>query len=227
MVLYGYIRVSTDMQVETGNGINAQMDACTKWASQNVLTVQHFYIEGAISGASSLEKRPVLLDAISRLGAGDTLLVATRDRIGRDTFVIAMIEAAVKRQKAKIVSVLQESTNGDGAEANLMRRIVDSFGEYERLIIKNRIHKAMQAKRTRNEFVGTVPYGKRLQADGVHLEDEPEELAILEQIRVLRSTGMRARYIAEHLNDRGFLNRERQWNAKSIRIRFKILDKKK
>ena len=226
MAIYGYIRVSTDTQLESGNGINAQMDACAKWASQQGLTVKHYYIDGAVSGATSLDKRPVLLDAISRLGVGDTLLVARRDRIGREALVVAMIEAAIKRQKAMLVSVSEDSTNGDTAESILMRRIVDAFGEYERIIIKHRIHKALQAKKARNEFVGRVPYGKKLASDNIHLEDEPEEIAILEQIRVLRSTKMGPRYIAEHLNSRGFLNRSKRWNAKSIRIRFKILDKK-
>ena len=60
------------------------------------------------------EKRPVLLDAIAALGPGDILMVAKRDRLSRgDPFVTAMIEAAVQRAGARILSAAGEGTESD------------------------------------------------------------------------------------------------------------------
>jgi hypothetical protein len=51
-----------------------------------------------------------------------------------------------------------------------MRRLIDSFAEYERLIIGARTKSAPAAKRARGERVGALPFGYRLAADGVQLE---------------------------------------------------------
>ena len=47
-----------------------------------------------------------------------------------------------------------------------MRRIVDAFGEYERLLIKARTRAALRAKKARGERIGQIPYGRRLTGSG-------------------------------------------------------------
>lgn len=58
------------------------------------------------------------------------LIVAKRDRLGRDPMVVAMIESAVKRKGARIVSAAGEGTDSDSPTDILMRRMVDAFAEY-------------------------------------------------------------------------------------------------
>ena len=48
-----------------------------------------------------------------------------------------------------------------------------------------------------------MPFGKRLAADGVHLEDNPEEQTILDEIQTLREQGLSLRLVAEELNRQG------------------------
>lgn len=86
------------------------------------------------------------MDALSILGSGDVLLVAKRDRLGRDPLIVALIEAAVSRKGCRIVSAAEEGTASDGPTDVLMRRMVDSFAEYERLVIKSRTRAALDAK---------------------------------------------------------------------------------
>jgi DNA invertase Pin-like site-specific DNA recombinase len=91
-----------------------------------------------------------------QLKPGDSLLVAKRDRLGRDPIVVAMIESAVVRKGARIVSAAGEGTEGDEPSHVLMRHLIDAFAEYERLIIVARTKAALQAKKARGERVGYI-----------------------------------------------------------------------
>ena len=225
MKIFAYLRVSTDKQAESGVGLSAQRDSCLKWAETHGTVVEHFYSDEGVSGSTGLDKRPALLEAISCLSKGDVLLVAKRDRLARsEPLTLAMIEAAVNRKNAKIVSVAGEGTNSDDPSEVLMRRMVDAFSEYERNIIRARTKSAMQTMKKGNERVGHIPFGFRLSDDGVHLEEDEEEQSILRQLQELIASGLSTRQIADELNRRQAFNRGKsKWNHGSVhRIRMRI-----
>ncbi len=62
-------------------------------------------------------------------------------------------------------------------------------------------------KRAVGERVGTVRFGYRPAADGLHLELDPAERGILSRIRELKAAGYTARQIADELNRQGFTTR--------------------
>src|SRR5262249_28883596 len=133
-----YLRVSTDEQAESGLGLESQLAACRAFAARMGWEIV-LIVEDTMSGGLKLEKRTILLDAIAALKHGDVLLVAKRDRLSRgDMLATATIEAFIERRKARIVSAAGEGTEADDPANVLMRRIVDAFGEYERLVIKSR-----------------------------------------------------------------------------------------
>ena len=207
MAIIIYRRVSTDDQVESGAGLAAQLNACKAYAERSGAVITAVFTDEGISGAKSLEQRPALLDAVGELSKGDVLLVAKRDRLGRDPLVVAMIEASVNRKGARIVSAAGEGTEGDDPSNILMRRLIDAFSEYERLIIGHRTKAAMQAMKRKGKRVGSVPYGYRLSADGIHLEEIQAEQEVISQARRLHQVGMGLSGIARHLNARGFVSR--------------------
>ena len=100
-----------------------------------------------------------------------------------------------------------------------MRRLIDSFAEYERLLISARTRAALAAKRRRGERVsGIVPFGYRLAADGRTLEADADEAATLEAIRRLRAEGRSLRGVADALNAAGILTRARTpWRFEYVR----------
>src|SRR5262245_51029815 len=139
----GYLRVSTDKQAETGLGLDAQRASIAACMHRLGLTLAQVFEDAGTSGALGVEDRPVLLDAIAALKRGDALIVSKRDRIGRDVIAVAMIERLVAKRGARIVSAAGEGTEGgNDPAAVLMRRLIDSFGEYERLIIAARTRAA-------------------------------------------------------------------------------------
>lgn len=204
---YAYLRVSTQDQAESGSGLAAQLDACRRFArSQDAELAAEFEDKG-VSGAKGLESRPGLLDAIATLNKGDVLIVAKRDRLGRDPIKVAMIESAVARKGARIVSAAGEGTDGDDPASVLMRRMIDAFAEYERLLIGARTKAALGAKKARGERTGAVPYGYRLASDGVHLDPIAEEQKVIAEAHRLHKAGQSLRAIARELDRRGFVSR--------------------
>jgi site-specific DNA recombinase len=214
-----YLRVSTDEQAESGLGLEAQRAACHATAARNAWVIGPEF-EDDTSGGLSLEKRPTLLEALGELARGDILLVAKRDRLSRgEMLTTAMIEAAVKRAGARIVSAAGEGTDSDDPASILMRRIIDAFGEYERLIIRARTRSALKAKKARGERYGQVPYGQRLAADGVRLEHdqaEAEAVALILELRAVEPrTSLRA--IAAELDRRNVPTKSgRGWKHSTV-----------
>lgn len=217
-----YRRVSGEEQALSGHGLNAQEDAMRSYAARNGWEIIGVFTDAAVSGSEGLENRPAMLEAIATLRKGDILLVSKRDRIGRlEPMAMAMIEAAVQRKGARIVSAAGEGTESDDPSSILMRRMIDAFAEYERLIIKARTKSALKAKKTRDEKTGgIIPYGWMLgsgytRPDGKVVKTLvacPEEQSIIEEIKQLRAQGQTLQAIASELNARGIQRRGGKWD---------------
>lgn len=203
MATLAYLRVSTTAQAESGAGLDAQLDACTRASG----ALGGVYRDEGVSGSTGLEKRPGLLAAIADLKRGDVLMVAKRDRLGRDPLVVAMIESAVSRKGARIVSAAGEGTDSDSPSDVLMRRMVDAFAEYERLIIGARTKAALGAKKARGERVGGIPYGYCLTPDGKRLTANETEQEAIRLVRILKDGGESLSAIARALTDKGYKSR--------------------
>ncbi|TXG87851.1 MAG: recombinase family protein [Rhodocyclaceae bacterium] len=213
MATHAYLRVSTAQQAQSGAGLDAQEDACRRAAG----TLAGVYKDEGVSGKTGLDKRPALLEAIAELGKGDVLIVAKRDRLGRDPLAVAMIESAVKRKGARIASAAGEGSDGDSPTDILMRRMVDAFAEYERLVIGARTKSALQAKKARNERVGSIPYGHRLDDDGKTLIADNDERAIIAEVIQLQAEGLSLRAIAARLESAGHRPRGNGWHPQTVK----------
>lgn len=203
----GYLRVSTDQQADSGLGIEAQREAVLKTAARLGLPLVEVFIDAGLSGALDLENRPNLFAAVQGLKRGDVLIVAKRDRLGRDLVGVAMIERQIEKKGARIVSAAGEGTDGTDAGAMLQRQILDVFAEYERRLIGQRTKAALQAKRARGERAGNVPFGYQLGDDGQTLEKCEAEQAALAILEELRAAGFSLRQVAAELNRQGFTTR--------------------
>lgn len=212
-------RVSTEDQANSKAGINGQEDACREFIQRHPAPIRDVLYEEDYSGGLPLEKRPVLQSAIHLLKKGDILLVHKRDRMFRgDPFTNGFIENLIKKRGATLRSVAGEGTENDDPSSILMRRITDMFSEHERNVIKQRTKSALQAKKRRNERVGTIPYGYRLSNDGVHLEEIPEQIQAIEVMQRLKARGFSLRMIGRHLESMSILPpKSLLWTAESIR----------
>lgn len=204
-VAIAYLRVSTDTQ---DLGPEAQRNAIERWAQARGVRVVAMFEDHGISGGAPAEKRPGLLAALAALRENNAglLVAAKRDRIARDTVIAAMVEQAAQRAGATLATA-DGASDGVGPEGALMRGIVDVFAAYERGVIKSRTKAALGVKKSRNECVGQVPYGYTLAADGVHLTEDANEQATIEQIRGLRAGGMSLRGVTAECARLGLVSR--------------------
>ena len=81
------------------------------------------------------------------------------------------------------------------------------MSQWEREAIGERTRDAMRHKRANGERVGTVPFGYRVGADGVRLEADGAEQAILFSMEQLRAGGYTTHQIAVELNRLGLATR--------------------
>lgn len=214
MRVIAYIRVSRD---EQNIGLEVQQLSCEQYCKNQGLELVAIFSDDGISGGLSFDKRPGIVSAINELQNGDILLVAKRDRISRgDVLAMAMIESCVARKGARIISVVGEGTENDDPSSILMRRMVDAFAEYERLIIGARTKAALQTKKKKGQRVGHIPFGQQLSADGIHLEKCEIEQNVLREINEFNRRRWSMRDMAKRLNAQEMLNRGSNWNASSI-----------
>ena len=201
-----YTRVSTTDQAESGAGLAAQSAAIAAYAAKAGIPILGMFTDAGISGAAGLEDRPGLMAAVAGLRRGDVLLIAKRDRLGRDQMAVLMIEKAVSRKGATIVSA-DGLGNGDDAGSVFMRQVIDAAAVYERNLIKARTKAALAAKRKAGERTGEVPFGWRLDDAGRLAEDAAEQ-NVLAKIMVCRAAGMSLRQIAAILTGAGIVTKK-------------------
>lgn len=213
-----YTRLSPGERKTDRIGLDVQEAECRACAKrEGCEEIVEIVSEDEVSGGLSLEKRTELIRAIDLLEKGDVLIVAKRDRLSRgDVLTTAMIERMIERRGARVVSAAGEGTGDDDPGSVLMRRMIDAFAEYERLVIGARTKAALQAKKARGERVGMIPFGYRLAANGVYLEEDAREQAALSLIARARGEGLSLRKIATRLVEEGHEPRGKKWHATSI-----------
>lgn len=211
-----YARVSTQDQ---DDGLRAQVDICQKYLVDNDHSPDRYPVyRERISAGAPLAHRSELFAAVNRLPRHGMLLIAKRDRLARDPIHAATIESIVRRRKGRVVSAAGEGTEGDSPADVLMRRLIDAFAEYERLLIGDRTRVALAAKKARGEVAGNIPFGFQLADDGVHIEPNPYEQSIVGWVVYWRQhENCTQEEIARRLHERGYRTRNRRhWTQRLV-----------
>lgn len=205
-IAVAYLRVSTD---EQRLGPEAQRAAIEAWAARTGTAIAAWHTDQGVSGSADITDRPGLVAALAELrllGAG-VLVVAKRDRVARDMAIACAIERAVENLGAVVVAA-DGNGNGTDPAGVFMRRILDAASEHERGIIRARTKAALAVKAARGERVSRrPPWGWRVGPDGVHLEAEPREAAVVLAALELADAGRSYRAIAAELAAAGHRNR--------------------
>ena len=85
-----YIRVSTDKQEESGNGLEAQKECIKRFAALNNVFQVGDWFEETASGGASLDKRPILLAAKDLAKHHDVYLITSKlDRLARKAALVS------------------------------------------------------------------------------------------------------------------------------------------
>jgi len=206
MKAIGYVRVSTEKQADFGVSIDAQFEKVRAMAVVQGAELAEVIVDAGESAKSLNRPGMARLMALVDAGAVDTVIIAKLDRLTRSVADLAELLKRFERRGVSLVSVA-DSLDTRSAAGRLVLNIMVSVSQWEREAIGERTRDAMGHKRANGERVGTVPFGSRVAADGVHLEADPAEQGILARIRELNVAGFSTRRIADELNRQGLKTR--------------------
>jgi len=201
MKTVGYVRVSTDKQADHGVSLEAQAEKIRAMPVVHNAELIDIIVDGGES-AKSLN-RPGMARLLALVDAGEVqaVIIAKLDRLTRSVKDLWTLLERFERRGVALVSVAESLDTGSAA-GRLVLNIMTAVSQWEREAIGERTRDAMSHKRTNGERVGNIQFGYRLGVDGKHLEPDPGEQSVLDEIHRLRQSGKTLRGIAAALNQR-------------------------
>lgn len=208
MTIYGYTRVSTNIQAEEGESLEIQAQkihaAATLYCGGQ--PVKHIYRELGVSGAKPLATRPQGALMLAALQPGDVVIAAKLDRMFRSAVdAVQWLEKFKKRGFKLYLLDLGGDVTGDGV-SGLVFTILSAVAQFERERICERITEAKAYCKSKGMYAGgEVPFGYRLAKNpdksltGL-LEPIRSELLIIDDIMVYKKAGSSLRAIATFIS---------------------------
>ncbi|GEC94800.1 hypothetical protein ZRA01_08730 [Zoogloea ramigera] len=149
MPTFAYLRVSTTEQTT-----EQQLREITN--AGHVIEPDRVYVEHGVSGKVPALERPQFAHLRSRLTAGDTLVVAKLDRLGRNVLdVIATVEDLAKA--GITLEVLGLGKLDGSAQSQLTLNMLAAISQFERQIISERTKAKLAQKKAEGFKLGRPP----------------------------------------------------------------------
>jgi DNA invertase Pin-like site-specific DNA recombinase len=153
MIVYGYIRVSTDRQT-----VENQRYEISKFCEINNLVIGK-WIEETISGTKEYNKRSLgkLLKSIQK---DDILICAEISRLGRSLFMIMDILNLCLKKECKVWTIKDNFRLGDDIQSKVLAFAFGLSAEIERNLISQRTKEALARKKMEGVVLGR-PVGRK------------------------------------------------------------------
>lgn len=182
---YGYARVSTRGQASTGNSLEEQRNKLTEEGCEIIF-------EETFTGTKT--ERPQFQELLSKLKAGDTLVVTKMDRFARSALdgIKVVRELFEKDIKVHILNMgLVENT----PTGKLIFTIMSGFAEFERDMIVERTQEGKAIAKQREDFREGRPnkYTKKQMEHALALLEENSYKQVEEMTGISKSTLIRAK----------------------------------
>jgi DNA invertase Pin-like site-specific DNA recombinase len=218
----GYVRVSSDKQVQEGVSLDAQREKITQYCALYGIELIAIYVDEGVT-AKTL-KRPALRTAFARLDRGDadSLIVCKLDRRTRSLQDLnVLIERYFSADRFTLLSV-SESLDTRSPNGRFVLYILGIVAQWEREAISERTREALAHLRSRGVHIGPAGHGqayaKEIDAEGHRaIVEVPEEKQVIAEILASFDSGKTALTISRELNARGIQSpRRRQWSCKTV-----------
>lgn len=213
MRFVAYLRVSTDQQADSGQGLDIQEDACRAWARKHRHRLVDVVRDLGVSGTTDVAARPGLSRVMALLAAekADGIVVFRLDRLARDLVLQETFLDDLHRRGRELHSCSPtedahlENAEDDPSRA-LVRQILGSVAQYERAMTRLRLRAGRDRKRAAGGYAaGPPPYG--FAAVKGDLVPVPAEQSAIRLMRKLHGDGQSYRQIGEELTRRGIRSR--------------------
>lgn len=151
-ITYGYVRVSTSEQGDSGLGAEAQR----RRIEEAGIVVNVWVDDLGVSGAVAPERRPGASDLLARIQPGDALVVAKLDRLGRDTLDVLALAKLAQDQAWRLI-ILDLGLDTGTPVGRFSLTVLAAVAQLERDLIAERTRDALAALRRRGVRTGRPP----------------------------------------------------------------------
>ena len=173
-VVVGYARVSTQSQLERGEGLQIQKKRILSYCRDKGLKLSKIYEDKATSGA--IRERPALLRLLRDCESGGIkkIIVHKQDRLSRELGVSLWLEERFRENGITIISILEPALFTDDPMTKALRRIISVFSELEKETICSRLREGRVYK-AQNGHKGSGPIAFGYVKQDKNLVIKPDE----------------------------------------------------
>ena len=207
-----YSRVSTDEQGNSGLGLQAQLDACSRLCDREGYQVIGKF-EDVVSGKTDPMTRPGFLNAVTEsISSGASLMIAKLDRFSRDVYQISRFTNKYMLGKDTPRLIIAETPHAGEFEINLRA----SLAQEERRMISERTKAALAVRKAQGMDLGAAGRSAHVAKAATATGDA---IAIA---REMRNQGISLQKICDYLNSKGLLtSRGSAWSKQGLSKRLK------
>ena len=211
MKAVSYVRVSTAEQASEGISLSAQRHHIEAYARFRRLEVVEEVVDAGVSAGKPLRERPGGQRLFELAAQPEiTAVVALKlDRLFRDAADCLTITRRWDELSVDLhlVDMGGQAVDTSSAMGRFFLTIMAAVAEMERNLIRERTRTAMAHLKRQGRRISPTPYGKTLTDDGLHLVDDPNELAMMARAQQLRGQGLSLRKVAEQMASEGMVDR--------------------
>lgn len=184
-MVYGYCRVSTQMQARDGNSLEAQEKLLRENGAKEIYS-------DTFTGTKA--HRPELDRLLDKLQAGDKLIITKLDRIARSASQGAELVQTLL-DKGITVHVLNMGLLDNTPTGKLIRNIMLAFAEFERDMIVERTQEGKAIAKRQPDFKEGRPriYGRKQIQHALGLLQDHSYKQVTELTGISKSTLIRAK----------------------------------
>lgn len=178
---FGYARVSTDMQRESGLSIDEQQVKIRARAVENGWNLDRIYVDAGVSGSVPLGRRPEGAKLLAAVKPGDVVVSARMDRCFRSAAdALHTIENFKRRKISLWLLDLGNDCSGNGI-SELIVTILAAVAQFECTLISERGKDTKRNLRRQGKHQGGArPFGYDIAEGGKLVPNAREQKAIAE-----------------------------------------------
>jgi site-specific DNA recombinase len=217
MKVLGYIRVSSNKQVNEGSSLLNQKNMIEDYCLRNRYELLNILNDEGVSGLK--RDRNGLNDLMSKIKKDkvEMVVVYSLSRLGRRMKDVIEIIDYMNSNNVRFIS-LKENFDNNGIMGKLLLNIMGSVNEFEVGIMGERIRDVKRYKKSNREvFGGRLLYGVN-EVEGKLIENNIE-LEVINLMNELREIGFSYQRVADYLNGENIKAKfDGIWYGSSVRM---------
>ena len=187
MAIYGYLRVSTDMQ-----DYNSQKQGVDDFAKKKGWNIDEYIADDGVSGSKDYHKRQ-LGKLLEKVKPKDVIIASEISRLGRDLLMVMEILNHCMKSEVVVYTVKDNYKLGDDVQSKVLAFAFGLSAEIERKMIQARTKEGLQLRVKKGILLGRPPCSYKA-VELRALEDVKEK--VIEQYKI----GVSVRRLAQNFN---------------------------